>query len=830
MMGRLKSAFIFLGLFYSISLVYGADALEDKIYEAISQGRFSALPLLIQEAIESGDMEAMTRAQERFKAQSNRQEISAMKSLFGNDLTKMPPFQLFGLCRANLEAKDYAEIINCKAEMQRRIVAGKQVYCMHPIEVDEEWCRERGMLMDWAESILWIDASTAFDFGHYKKAIEAYEERLRQRKLRKGNEQDPLETTSDSAFLALAHAFNGDNDGALPYLNEVEKSLRAADDACRAPGMQGPWWHNSPMMTGCTLVQFVQPQLAKVYLAMRRHEEALATIEQSLKVSKVFDTISPGIKRFKIHDQFIQAKALFNLKRFPEAKEIYEQLISSPQLESMGELYWYVLFDLGRIMLQEDRIDPAIDYLKRAVAAIEDIRATINTEADKIGFVGDKQEVYRVLIEALMKQKQTTEAFEYVERAKARALVDLLASKSEFGTPITLKKPAKILLNELSAAELATRIQNPQSNPEMRNERRTRSADIRERLTQEAPELASLVTVNAASAKEIQSLLPEGETLLVFYQRSDTLLAFIVTRDRLTGVKLDGEALNKEIQFYRTLLTTSRSKRYQVLAKRLYQRLITPLERHIETEKLIIVPHGTLHYLPITTLHSGQDFLIDRFSIRHLPSASVMRFLKGYAGPEKNDLLVLGNPQLNQPELELKFAEREAQEIAAAYPKTTLLLRTAATETAVKRKAANHKRIHFASHAFFEPEQPLNSGILLVGDKENDGNLTAGELYSLRMPSDIVTLSACETALGEVSAGDDVIGLNRGFLYAGASTIVSSLWKVDDEATRELMVEFYKQLEGHNKPDALRRAQLSVRKQYPHPYFWAAFQITGNRH
>ena len=115
---------------------------------------------------------------------------------------------------------------------------------------------------------------------------------------------------------------------------------------------------------------------------------------------------------------------------------------------------------------------------------------------------------------------------------------------------------------------------------------------------------------------------------------------------------------------------------------------------------------------------------------------------------------------------------------------------------------------------------------MLAGDDINDGHLTESEIYDLGLNADLVTLSACETGLGKINNGDDVIGLNRGFLYAGANTIISSLWQVSDEATADLMQLFY-QDNGKDKREALHSAQLTVKAKYPHPYYWAAFQITG---
>lgn len=261
----------------------------------------------------------------------------------------------------------------------------------------------------------------------------------------------------------------------------------------------------------------------------------------------------------------------------------------------------------------------------------------------------------------------------------------------------------------------------------------------------------------------------------------------------------------------------------------LNEELIQPVEEMIGSTNLAIVPHGPLHYLPFNALYEKDGFLIDRYNIRVLPSASVMTFLKDRREGHAGNLLAFGNPDLGDPTYDLPGAQNEAIAITKDQPKSKLLLRNKATETAVKRLGEQFRYIHFATHGTFDAEKPLSSGLLMASDGENDGKLTVGELYELRLPADLVTLSACETALGKVANGDDVVGFTRGFLYAGTSSIVSSLWKVDDQATSILMQQFYRSLKETDKRSALRTAQLKVKDTYnAHPYFWAAFQITGS--
>ncbi len=165
--------------------------------------------------------------------------------------------------------------------------------------------------------------------------------------------------------------------------------------------------------------------------------------------------------------------------------------------------------------------------------------------------------------------------------------------------------------------------------------------------------------------------------------------------------------------------------------------------------------------------------------------------------------------------------------VGSMYPQSRILLRKDASESNFKKAGSAFRRIHFATHGKFQADEPLKSGLYLAKDADNDGVLTVGELYSMNLDADLITLSACETGLGKIANGDDVVGLTRGFLYAGSRSIVASLWSVDDKATATLMQAFYRNLASMNKRDALRQAQIKTRDTFPHPFFWAAFQLTG---
>ena len=301
----------------------------------------------------------------------------------------------------------------------------------------------------------------------------------------------------------------------------------------------------------------------------------------------------------------------------------------------------------------------------------------------------------------------------------------------------------------------------------------------------------------------------------------------MVTRDAVKAVKLNGGNLPQEIEAFRKALEDPKSNQISELSRNLYGRLIQPVAPQLTTKRLLIVGHGVLHYLPFAALSDGSGYLVDRYSIRLLPSASVLQFLKGRQAQKAGSLLAFGNPDLGDAKYDLKFAQDEVQTIAKSFSGAKVLVRQEATKSAFKSLGPQFSYLHLATHGKFDPDMPLKSGLLLAKDNQDDGFLSMGDLYSMRLNADLVTLSACETGLGKVSNGDDVVGLTRGFLYAGSNSIVASLWEVDDLATSQLMTEFYTNLKKGDKQEALRQAQLSVKKQNPHPFYWAAFTITG---
>lgn len=697
-------------------------------------------------------------------------------------------FELMMLGSAYYEVRQYRNALATADVMQKHIAAGDSSNFGGDLTVYPQLFR----------------AGVALDQGAYEQAVQLAT--AAHKSLKQGQFFYRIQLIQVDNILGVANAFLGHADAARKSLEEIRQV--------------------SLFMSNLGPEKYIA--MARIHMALREFDKALADIEDPDSnvvgiLTMFYDPTFQNLPKF-----FIRCKSLFETRKTKEAKEGYDQLLKHPQIGEFGGIYWLVLYDRARIALDEGDAATAIDLLRKAVEVIEQQRSSIDSESGRIGFVGDKQAVYQLLVSQLLAAGRDETAFEYVERSKARALVDLLASQKNFKLPAQDAAETGSTLRKLSEAEsqlVAVSAPDDQSGGA-----RTRKAviELRSRLRTESPELASLVTVASVPPAGIQALLQPDESLVEYYYSAQELFAFVMTGEGIKAVKLEREGLEAVVARFRRCLSEPASANCVDEAQKLYDRLFRPVAGLLRGNRLVIVPHGVLHYLPFNALHSGQSFLIDDYAIRVEPSAGVLDLIKGRGQKTQPGALLLGNPDLGKPEFDLKYAEEETVAISKLMPDATVLLRDGVTRSYVKNEGGHFGILHFATHGQFDLADPLNSALLLTPEPGGDGRLTVGDLYTLKLDANLVTLSACETGLGKVASGDDVVGFTRGLLYAGTSTIVSSLWSVDDLATRDMMVAFYSNLPRLGKLEALRQAQLTVKQQRPHPFFWAAFELTGN--
>ncbi|WP_224984515.1 CHAT domain-containing protein [Geomonas agri] len=547
------------------------------------------------------------------------------------------------------------------------------------------------------------------------------------------------------------------------------------------------------------------------------------------------DAIGDKVNQAKIHLALGDARARSN--QAGPAAESYGKALELADAMLLREVRWRALLGLARLKEQGGDRDGAVASYRQALDTVEGLRAEIKLDQLKDGFLADKMDVYQGLVGLLVELHRDDEAFAVAERSRARTLIDILGRQRlslAGGADQDLYDRQGRLREQIQEQEqLALQAANPAERTmyaaaldKLRGEYQDLLLDIERR----RPELLSLVKVTPVTVAEVEKLLEPGVTLLSYYQLPDRLLCWRLERQgsRLFVLKASAREVADKIATYRRMLQNLEPLEQN--SRELYRILLAePLAGVPEGQTVGIVPHGSLHYLSFATLYDGRDYLVDRHTLFHLPAASVYRHTLSRRQAAKNlRILAIGNPDLGNAALDLPFAEKEAGTLRWNYSDVTTLTRERATESWVRDNIAKFGIIHFASHGEFDPVNPLFSSIRLAKDGKNDGRLQAEEVFGLDIKADLVVLSACQTGLGDVKSGDDVIGMNRAFLFAGTHALVSSLWRVSDVSSAILMKQFYRDYSRSDKAQALRLAMLHVRNRYPHPGYWGAFVLTGD--
>ena len=544
------------------------------------------------------------------------------------------------------------------------------------------------------------------------------------------------------------------------------------------------------------------------------------------------------------------------LRYWQEARESFRQL-GQKDLEAV------ILAAIAALHWKSGRPGEAVRWCLEAIDHFEAVVSDVHVDDLLTSFLGgDRHRLYQLAIELLAATGRPDEAFAYAEKARARAFLHLLGNQRL--DPTRGAEPELVARAEALRARMRVwegRLASASGEVRGRLEEDLRRAHkeheelvVKIKLTN--PEYASLVSVAPVDLGTLQrQVLDADVTLIAYYVAAGRVLAWVVDRESFASASIpmtDAElaevrCMAGELAYHRCKTEPSRAsfpscqRGLRLLvgcaqdpdrAAVLYRKLIAPLVPHIRHRKLALVPHGVLHYLPFAALRDPQTgrYLIADYALSYAPSASVLSFLRRKASPIDGEVLVLGNPETAlEP---LKGARQEAQTVAKLFA-TTPVLEAEATETRVRERAGEIDLLHLAAHGFYKPETPRFSHVALAADQVHDGNLEVHEVFgSLDLRGvNLVVLSGCQTALGERTQGDEIIGLTRAFLYAGSPNVMSTLWNIDDEASAELMATFYNHLlGGATAAQALRRAQLEmlVRPGYEAPYYWAAFTVTGD--
>lgn len=609
---------------------------------------------------------------------------------------------------------------------------------------------------------------------------------------------------------------------------------------------------------------------------------------------KAMDSVQRALKLLEGHSNPLwEAESLNNLGllhlksgEFAKAKSTYQQALAIDQGTIAPRVLWQLHSGLADACFQLGALDEASDHYQKAIETIETVRARLGGEEEKAGFFQDKVQVYKkqiaLLLDPRFRNTNTAEAFRYVERARARAFLDLLAEARvdvEQNTATDLTKRRQELqqrISQLTTQLLQERSQEPGKQNKTKIAELERGlgqadkdlADWLQELRRRNPRYAALRYPEPVTLAAAQRTLGD-QTILLSYSLGEThSFLFAVTRNDFQVKRLPAEAtLRESVQKFLTAITDKNNPdpvAYRRQASLLSQQLLQPVSKMLTGNKILIVPDGALHRLPFEALllpgTNGRGdlrrlpYLIRRFAISYAPSASVLAELQNEqraAAPKKfigfgdpvyekraeglivSTLRNAGATRLNfQP---LPYSREEIAGIAKLFTDAdrTLFFGEDASEENVKapERLKQYQMVHFSTHGYINEARPRFSGLVLSlpqGELREDGLLSAYEIFNLKLNADLVVLSACESGLGKEVNGEGLISLTRAFMYAGTPSVVVSLWNVNDESAADLMIRFYRNLQtGMTKGEALRQAQLETIRDNGFPFFWAPFVLVG---
>jgi CHAT domain-containing protein/Tfp pilus assembly protein PilF len=548
----------------------------------------------------------------------------------------------------------------------------------------------------------------------------------------------------------------------------------------------------------------------------------------------------------EVKDRPSEAMALSNrgwadeeLGRARPALDAFER--SLPVLASAGlrEREAMALLGIARARRQLGDLPAARQAAEAALGRIESLRGKPASLEMRASFLATKLPYYELYCDLLVQLGEDARALAVNEEARARSLLDML---SEAGAAVDPKLRAR-------EAELGERVNRADARRRSLGGKEAAAADtadaeLRELLRQQDRVQAEIRLARSSPAAPRPLTLPEiqrqvvdaGTVLLEYGLGRERSFLWVVTPGSLSTFVLPPRArIEATARRAAELLTVSHQSMARVESEatlaELSSQLLAPAAALLQDRRLLIVPDGALHYLPFAAFPdpNGAGPLVARHEIVTLPSASALAALRKEVSKRPfGTLAVVADPVLAGAGL--PYAREEAEALLALAPPDSRLGALgpdASRDTVLSGRLAGYRLVHFATHGILDTANPELSRLRLSG-----GDLRSHEIYRLRLPADLVVLSACRTALGKEIRGEGLVGLTRGFFQAGARGVVVSLWEVEDRATAELMRRFYREMLVAGRPPAaaLRAAQDSLRREpgWEAPYFWAGFVLQGD--
>jgi len=565
--------------------------------------------------------------------------------------------------------------------------------------------------------------------------------------------------------------------------------------------------------------------------------------------------------------------------RMAEAEVLYRQAVRWLE-DRMPEAHCQSCYRLGVLLRDSGRRREAQQYFRRAIDTLEGQgeRLAASPEA-RAQFAAEFASHYRDFLSLLVEDGEPEAAFHILERYRARSFLSFLAERS---ASLKADIPAEVERERLQAnaehdrvlGELAQGGRGADEEAHLRRElhaARRRQDDVAARIRSLAPRVAALRYPRPMNLRQVQETL-DPDTLLLSYSvgpSSGYLFALGPEEDafEVVPVAIGESDLRQAVKDFRAVIERGRvdPRTAQVLtaSRRLSGLLLAPVAPEIaRARRLLILPDGPLHSLPFGALadpteRSRHRYLAETRPIALAASATVFALNREQRRPTREfalvafgdprypgaDRLADGEPARSRAVRDglslapLPATREEVVQLQQLFPQARIYLGPMATEERAKTESRDATFLHFACHGFLNQQFPLESGLALSLPSawrpgQENGLLQGWEIIEqMRIHAELVTLSACDTGLGKVLGGEGLVGLSSAFLYAGARTVLATLWGVDDHSTGQLMGNFYGHLrDGQDKAQALHRAQIDLihNQAFAHPFHWAGFELLGD--
>jgi CHAT domain-containing protein len=612
-------------------------------------------------------------------------------------------------------------------------------------------------------------------------------------------------------------------------------------------------------------------------------EQAILQLNAALQIHRALPRNRVFLKETAI-DYYFLGYTYSRLEQYDEALSAFQQAEAIARRFNSPET-WRILYRMGSVREKQERPQEAITLYTQAAEVFETMSLHQRLEEVKVPLREGVFEVYQNLVRLLFKfhakkpeQHYVEQAFLYHEKGKARTFLDLLEEAKvrvrEGIDPALPREEEKIVarisgIHRTLAKPELSKEQEKQLLATLAEQEQTWQA-LQVKIAVANPKYAELTSPQVAGIQQAQAILDKETLLLEYALGEEKSFLWGVTQNSMQAHELPTQ--NDITQLVEQYLPTLREplygrdeiERHIALGRQLYRILIEPAVDQLRGKsKLIIVPDGSLYYLPLEALiaddggnssEKGKNqlqslpYLAKNYTVTYIPSASVLVTLEKDHNTNRHKgassqapLLAFGDPvyQVAPEPLtvaldlrrsyekrgggfpRLEYSAEEVEKIAGVYgitlPSDAVNLREKATEKRLREMdLTRYRMLHFATHAILSDEvkwitQPALVLSLTGTDDTHDGFLQMGEIFNLRLDADLVVLSACDTGRGKLYRGEGVVGLTRAFIYAGTPSVVASLWKVYDKSTSLFMEFFYRNLkEGLSKTEALRQAKRQM--------------------